>query len=435
MANGGTNCIRYGYLSDAKSEKRGSMTRALLPLSCWLRLFDHSLARTALTASDAGGVSFLATPISEAEVMTQVTAAATSNSAVASNLCLVMALTGPYGARVMAGEIVRLSSAAEASAKLPPVFAQALPTAVVVQLEEHAAAARGTMSTETVRAWAKAWGAFSGWVAGQALAVLPATAGTVAAYVDSLTESGRAPASIRQAVWAIGKMHRAAGLDDPSKAEVVRLALKRMVRAAGARQRQAAPLVDDDVRLAIRAAGPSPSLSVRRDLAMLMVMRDLLARRSEAVALDVSHLAFAADGSATVLIARSKTDQEGQGEVRWLSPRTVTHLRRWLDGAGIKAGAVFRSVNKGGGVGDRLTTRDVSRILKRVAELAGLEASGISGHSCRVGMAQDLAAEGAELPAIMQAGWWKSPAMPARYAERMIAGRGAVAKFYERRKD
>ena len=50
-------------------------------------------------------------------------------------------------------------------------------------------------------------------------------------------------------------------------------------------------------------------------------------------------------------------------------------------------------------------------------------------------MAQDLAAEGAELPAIMQAGRWKSPEMPARYAERMIAGRGAVAKFYERRRD
>ena len=39
-------------------------------------------------------------------------------------------------------------------------------------------------------------------------------------------------------------------------------------------------------------------------------------------------------------------------------------------------------------------------------------------------MAQDLAAEGAELPAIMQAGRWKSPEMPARYAERMIAGWG-----------
>jgi hypothetical protein len=36
-----------------------------------------------------------------------------------------------------------------------------------------------------------------------------------------------------------------------------------------------------------------------------------------------------------------------------------------------------------------------------------------------------LAASGAEVPTIMQAGRWKSPAMPARYAERAPAGRGA----------
>jgi site-specific recombinase XerD len=340
----------------------------------------------------------------------------------------------------MTGAIMQVSGGSEASGRLPAVLVEALPQAVVERLEAHAHAARNTMADETVRAWAKAWGAFSRWAAGQGLAVLPATAASLAAYVDSLAESGRSPAGIRQAVWAVGKMHKAAGLEDLSKVEVVKLALQRAARAAGTRQRQAAPLVDDDVRLAIRAAGAEPSLSLQRDLAMMMVMRDLLARRSEAVALDVEHVTFAPaqDGSATVLIERSKTDQEAQGAVRWLSPRTVMHLQRWLKGAGITTGAIFRAVNKVGTVGERLTVRDVPRCLKRVAGLAGLDAKGvsrISGHSCRVGMAQDLAAEGAELPAIMQAGRWKSPEMPARYAERMIAGRGAVAKFYERRRD
>jgi hypothetical protein len=49
-------------------------------------------------------------------------------------------------------------------------------------------------------------------------------------------------------------------------------------------------------------------------------------------------------------------------------------------------------------------------------------------------MAQDLVEKGAELPAIMQAGRWKSPTMPARYAENAEAGRGAVAQFYEKRR-
>lgn len=335
----------------------------------------------------------------------------------------------------MTGEMAAIDSGAQASTALPALVPSALPADLMARLGDHATAARGTMSAETVRAWAKAWGAFTRWATAAEHAVLPATAATVVVYVDGLAADGRAPAGIRQAVWAIGKMHRAAGIEDPTKAEVVKLALQRMARASGTRQRQAAPLVDDDVRMAIRAAGPTPSLSLQRDLALMMVMRDLLARRSEAVALDVAHLAFAKDGTATALIARSKTDQEGQGAVRWLSPRTVTHLRRWLAGAGITAGPVFAAVNKGGAIGNRLTVRDVPRILKRLAELAGLDARGVSGHSCRVGMAQDLAAEGAELPAVMQAGRWKSPEMPARYAERMIAGRGAVAKFYEGRRD
>ena len=70
----------------------------------------------------------------------------------------------------------------------------------------------------------------------------------------------------------------------------------------------------------------------------MLVMRDLLARRSEAAALTVEDLTFAEDGSATALIARSKTDREGAGAVRWLSPRTAAALRPWLDCARIASG-------------------------------------------------------------------------------------------------
>ncbi|MBL6459536.1 tyrosine-type recombinase/integrase [Belnapia sp. T6] len=75
----------------------------------------------------------------------------------------------------------------------------------------------------------------------------------------------------------------------------------------------------------------------------------------------------------------------------------------------------------------------MSRILKRLAKRAGLNPTAISGHSARVGMAQDLVAGGADLVAVMQAGRWKSPTMPARYAERLLANRGAVAGYYGQR--
>ena len=59
--------------------------------------------------------------------------------------------------------------------------------------------------------------------------------------------------------------------------------------------------------------------------------------------------------------------------------------------------------------------------------LAGGLPDRLSGHSGRVGMAQDLVASGAGIAAVMQAGRWATPREVARYARRLAAGRGAVA--------
>ena len=45
-------------------------------------------------------------------------------------------------------------------------------------------------------------------------------------------------------------------------------------------------------------------------------------------------------------------------------------------------------------------------------------------------MALDLTRAGTELPALMTAGRWASPRMPARYTRNEAAGRNAVACYY-----
>ena len=81
-----------------------------------------------------------------------------------------------------------------------------------------------------------------------------------------------------------------------------------------------------------------------------------------------------------------------------------------------------------------LSPRQIGRRVKAAAEAAGL-GEGFTGHNGRVGRAQDLAKTGAELPALMSVGRWKSSIMPARYTERQTAGRGAVARCYRERGD
>ena len=77
-----------------------------------------------------------------------------------------------------------------------------------------------------------------------------------------------------------------------------------------------------------------------------------------------------------------------------------------------------------------LSSRQIGRRVQAAARAAGL-GEGYTGHSGRVGMAQDLVKSGVELPALMTAGRWKSSKMPARYTERQAADRGAVARYYQ----
>lgn len=305
-----------------------------------------------------------------------------------------------------------------------------LPAELLDRLDDYARAADGALAANTVRALRADLAVWQAWCAARGLAALPAAPATVAAFVDH-RGAERAPATVRRYVASIATLHRAAELPDPTRHAAARFALKRLGRARGARQRQAAPLGELDVERILARTGETRI--DRRDVALLLVARDLLGRRSEVAALRVADVRRADDGSGTVLIARSKTDQEGQGSVGYLAPRTMVALAAWLAVAGLSDGPIFRGVHRTGRLGRPLEPGEVARIFKKLARRAGLDAAGVSGHSCRVGMAQDLVAFGADLPAVMQAGRWQTPAMPARYAERLLAARNAVAQYHARR--
>ena len=83
-------------------------------------------------------------------------------------------------------------------------------------------------------------------------------------------------------------------------------------------------------------------------------------------------------------------------------------------------------------LGERLAPSQVPRILMAMAHRSGLPEAvvdGRSGHSARVGAARDMIAAGIELPAILQAGRWKSTEMVRRYGERLLARRSAAAEL------
>ena len=300
------------------------------------------------------------------------------------------------------------------------------------RLEHHARVSRGALASNTERALKADVAIFTAWCADQGLAALPATADTVAAFVDAMA-AAKKPATVRRYVSSVITFHKAAGLASPTQALEVRMALKRMTRERGTRQDQAAPLTRGVLDRLLAAGIPGDRLIDRRDRALLAVAYDTLVRRSELVALTVEDLATAEDGTGTVLVRKSKTDQAGEGMVRFLAADTVPLVRAWLEAADIAAGPIFRPVSKAGAVGAAaLAAGKVARIVKERARRAGVDPAGLSGHSTRVGAAQDMIGAGLEIGEVMQAGGWKSPAMVARYSERLLARRGGAAKLAAR---
>jgi integrase len=291
-------------------------------------------------------------------------------------------------------------------------------------LAAYLEAARGAFAPNTERAVRADTGVFAAWcLEARRSAALPVDSETAAAFVDVMAET-RKPATVRRYLASLNHLHRAAGLPAPGQAEPVRLALRRMNRARGVRQKQAAPLGWDRLRRVLDSLGDQPA--DLRDAALLALAYDTLARRSELVALDLEDIGRDGDGSGTALIRRSKTDQEGEGRVAFVSADTLRRLDAWLAAVGITAGPLFVPLGSARKAG-RLGEADVARIFRRRARAAGINPAAIGGHSTRVGAAQDMVAHNLGMAAIQQAGGWASPRMPARYGERLEAKRSGAA--------
>jgi integrase len=246
---------------------------------------------------------------------------------------------------------------------------------------------------------------------------IPASPAQVACYLAGST-GNLSPVTLRRRAVAIGKAHVVQGYTDPTKDERVQATLRGISRLHGRPQRQAAPLLREDL-LTVLDALPG-SLAGARDRALLLVGFAGGFRRSELVGLDVADVAFVPEGL-LVTLRRSKTDQEGVGrKVGIPHGRTracpVKALRVWLEEAGIVSGPLFRQVNKGGWIGSRaLTDQSVSLVLRKCAVRVGLPCERLSGHSLRAGLVTSAAKIGVSSWKIRQQTGHRSDAMLQRY--------------------
>ena len=99
------------------------------------------------------------------------------------------------------------------------------------------------------------------------------------------------------------------------------------------------------------------------------------------------------------------------GRFAFTSKRTAGLLQEWLDYRGPEIEWLFCPIYQGKVIDRGLNATTLMRIIKDAAARVGLdphEVASFSGHSMRVGAAQDLLKRGFDTAAIMRAGGWKS---------------------------
>jgi integrase len=270
----------------------------------------------------------------------------------------------------------------------------------------------------TLRGYQSDWRDFCAWCESHGLGPLPASPEGVAAYIAEC--AGRLkPGSIQRRLNAIAEAHKAMGVESPTSAGIVRNTLKGIRRTLGTAPAQKSPALTADIRAMLDSA--DSGIIGARDRALILLGFAGAFRRSELVGLDVEDCAFGKDGL-TITLRRSKTDQAGVGRKVGIpygsNPETcpVRTAQAWIEQAAITSGPLFRAINRHGRVQPAaLSGIDVARVVKKLAERAGLDAGKYAGHSLRAGHATSAAIAGASERSIMNQTGHRSVQMVRRY--------------------
>ena len=281
-----------------------------------------------------------------------------------------------------------------------------------------------------IRVWAR-------WCTERGKTWLPASPDDVREYLLHLkNDHGRKVSTVNQHMAMINKLHKHAGLPRPSDDMNVSLgmkAIRKRATRAGEEVSQAEPLHVEDLFNIAEMWETSDRLADRRDLAFIGVAYSSLLRISNVARLKVGDLRFRPNGTIVFDVGFTKTIDEANSIAKALSPEVAAWVRDWLALAGLSDKPdeyIFCKVDRynNAHAGDKPMTRvNVIKIFGRAWNALGKPpANGPhyrtwTGHSPRVGAAQDMAMRGKTLAQIMHEGTWKRPEQVLSYIRHIEA--------------
>ena len=253
---------------------------------------------------------------------------------------------------------------------------------------------------------------------------IPCTSKRLIKYLVKLANDGFAVATLERRITSIHRAHSDQGYPSPACSQNVKKIMQGIRRILGSQQRQAHPLMKEDLVAALEGAkDDSMLIKVVRDRALLLVGFASAMRRSELVSVCVEHLNYFPKGL-EIKIPVSKTDQVRRGRTVFIPMACgeycpIEALKKWLEVSGVKEGHIFRAVNRHGNVAKNgLSAQSVSIILKNLMSKTGLDIKKISGHSLRAGYCTTAAELGFQTWQIREQTGHKSDATLLKYIRR-----------------
>ena len=274
----------------------------------------------------------------------------------------------------------------------------------------------GAYASNTLKSYYADTNAFVDWCFLKNIEPFPLTSGGVREYIETMAVN-YSYSSIRRRLSCLRRINKLLGYQDNTQTEEIYLTIRRLKRSKCLEQQQAVG-INHDLLVKMIDAQPD-TLAGIRNKALLSLGYDFLARRSELVALRTIDLEFTRDGALKGMIRKSKTDQYGRGRLVFGSERSAKLLRGWFRKKPKEVEAVFCAINHGVCIDRPICDRNVNEIIKKsVVKVKRYERPSdleVSGHSLRVGAAQDLLIKGYDLAAIMRAGGWSNAETVSRY--------------------
>ena len=261
----------------------------------------------------------------------------------------------------------------------------------------------------------------------------------LALYMQHLSESSHSKAAVEEVVHALSWLHKVAGMQAPSDSPLVQSVMEGFRRLLAKPKCPKEPVSVEMLQAMVEAAGPSPSLTEVRLLAICLVAFTGFLRCDELTRLRCKDVTFN-DHGMVINVVSSKTDQFREGAslviARTGTPTCpVSMMQKYFKMAGLchTADKLFRGIvstrkgeclRRGGGLS---YTRMRELLLAKIEQL-GMDPKQFGMHSLRAGGATAAANAGVPDRLFKRHGRWRSETAKDGYVKDSVERRLTVSK-------